>query len=159
MPAMMVMSGAPSVSLTVLGSTTVIAPSLAFLVAGSTSAAMRPAIELPSTLPSHQRSMLKATSSAVKSSPFDHFTPWRMFSVYSVALSLVDQLSSSMPRKVPSALYSTRYSSQPRVKFEICDQSARRGSFRPFVSMSMRSVPPGVASCALASGAARPSRP
>ena len=114
MPAITVISGAVSVSFTVFGSTTVIAPARAVLVAASTSDDIRPAIELPSTLPSHQRVMLKATSSAVKSSPFDHLMPLRTFSVYSVALSLVLQLSSSMPRKVPSASYSTRYSSQPR---------------------------------------------
>ena len=58
MPGMMVMSGFFSDSLTVWSSTLVIAPSRAFLVAGSISAAMRAAIELPSTLWSHQRLML-----------------------------------------------------------------------------------------------------
>src|SRR3989338_6879615 len=146
MPTITVMSGASSVSLTVWSSTTVIAPSRAVLVSGLTSAAIRPAIELPSTLPSHQRVMLKATSAAVKASPFDQVTPLRTFRVYSVALSLVDQLSSSMPRSEMSALYSTRYSSQPRVKFASSDQSNRRGSFRALVSIAIRSVPPAAGS-------------
>ena len=81
------------------------------------------AIELPSTLPSHQRSMFQATSSAVKASPLFQVTPWRTFSVYSVASSLTSQPSSSIGWKLPSFSYSTRYSSQPREKFAICDQS------------------------------------
>ncbi len=153
------MSGVVSDSLTVWSSTTVIAPSRACLEVSSTSVPMRAAIELPSTVASHQRVKLLATSAAVKSSPFDHFTPLRTCSVYSVALSLTSQLSRSMPRKVPSALYSTRYSSQPRPKSAIWDQSQVRGSLSALVSICMRSVPPGwPCSCARA-GALRPSRP
>ena len=67
-------------------------------------AAMRVAIELPGTWLSHQRVRLKITSSAVKASPLVHFTPWRRFSVYSVASSLTSQLSSSHGSKVKSVV-------------------------------------------------------
>ena len=55
----------------------------------------RPAMELPSTFFSHQRLRLKATSSAVKSSPLFQVTPLRTWSTYSVASSLTSQLSRS----------------------------------------------------------------
>ena len=83
------------------------APSRAFFVFSSTSPPIRAAMELPSTPASHQRMMLWTTSAAVKSSPLFHFTPWRTFSVYSVALSLISQLSSNMPLIEPSISYST----------------------------------------------------
>ena len=157
---MIEMSGAGSTSLTVWLSTAVIAPARASLVASSTSPPMRAAIELPSTPASHQRLMLFTTSSAVKSSPLFHLTPWRTLRVYSVALSLADQPSSKRPSKVPSVLYCTRYSSQPRPKLASSDQSQVRGSFIARVSMFMRSVPPATgAPSASALGAARPSSP
>ena len=108
MPTMIAMSGEVRLSVTVWSSTATTAPSRIILVFSSTSVPMRDAIELPSTVASHQRSMLWTTSAAVKSSPLFHFTPCRTFSVYSVASSFASQLSSSIPRRVPSRLYSTR---------------------------------------------------
>ena len=81
MPGMMVMSARRRLSCTVWLSSTSTPPETACLVSGSTSASMREAIELPSMVPSAQPMMLRATSSAVKSSPLFHFTPLRTLSV------------------------------------------------------------------------------
>ena len=110
MPAISEMSEFGRTSFTVWLSTMVIAPSRATPASSSTSAPMRAAIELPSTFFSHQRVRLNTTSSAVKSSPFDHLMPLRTFKVYSVALSLISQLSSSQGVKVESVSQRTRYS-------------------------------------------------
>src|SRR5210317_1136176 len=123
MPGIIVISDVAHFNSTVWLSTTVIAPAAALPVSASISDAIRPAIELPSTDLSHHPSMLRATSSAVKSSPLFHFTPLRTFNVYSVALSLTDQLSSNIGWNEPSLLYSTRYSNQPAVNAAICVQS------------------------------------
>ena len=87
------MSDLVRLSLTVLSSTLVIAPSRSLPVFSSTSVPMRPGIELPSELLSHQRVKLKITSSAVKASPLFQVTPGRIWRVYSVASSLTSQLS------------------------------------------------------------------
>ncbi len=145
MPAMSVMSGAGNFSLTVWLSITSMAPSIALLVSPSISTAKRPAMELPSTSLSHQPVMLRATSSAVKSSPLFHLTPLRTFNVYSVASSFTSQLSRSIGWNEPSELYSTRYSSQPAVKNAICVQSYVRGSFKARTSICIRTVPPCLA--------------
>src|SRR6056300_1533931 len=139
---MIVMSDVAHFNSTVWLSTTVIAPAAALPVSASISDAIRPAIELPSTDLSHHISMLRATSSAVKSSPLFHLTPLRTFSVYSDAFAFADQLSNKYGVSEPSLLYSTRYSSQPHVKCDICVQSNVRGSFRARTSICMRSVPP-----------------
>ena len=107
------MSGPEHVSFTVWLSTTVIAPSFAIPVSALIKIANRAAIELPSTDLSHQRAMFRATSSAVKSSPLFHFTPFRTFKVYSVASAFADQPSNSIGLNEPSELYSVRYSNQP----------------------------------------------
>ncbi len=75
MPTISAISGAVRVSFTVWLSMASTAPSLIFLVFSSTSVPIREAIELPSTVASHQRSMLWTTSADVKSSPLFHFTP------------------------------------------------------------------------------------
>ena len=142
-----------------MSSTISTAPSRIAPVSASTRPPIRPAIELPSTEVSHQRSMLCTTSWAVNASPLFQVTPGRTLSVYSVPSSLTSQPSSSMPRKVPSAWYSTRYSSQPRHWLAISDQSQVRGSLRAGSSIWMRSVPPCWASWARARvGAAAPIR-
>jgi len=120
---------------------------------------MRPAMELPSRLLSHQPMMLRATSSAVKSSPLFHFTPSRTFKVYCVAFALASQLVSSIGSKDPSLLYSTRYSSQPADTIEICVQSWVRGSLNAFTSICMRIVPPFLAWPPACAGVSRPSKP
>lgn len=102
MPGMTVMSDWLVFSFTVWSSTFVMAPSAALPELASMRDAMRPAIELPSADLSHQRVRLKTTSSALKSSPFDHFTPLRTWRVYSVASSLTSQLSMRWPSKVKS---------------------------------------------------------
>jgi hypothetical protein len=121
MPNISVPSGDWVRSTTVWLPATSIAPGAA--APSSIRAAIRLAIELPSTEASHQPAMLAATSSAVKSSPLFHFTPRRTFSVYSVASSLADQLSSSTPASVPSRRTSTRYSVMPRVSLASSGQS------------------------------------
>ena len=142
MPGINEMSGFGRFRRIVWLSTISIAPSIALLVSASIRVAKRPAIELPSTSFSHQPLMLYATCSAVSSSPLVHLTPLRTFSVYCVASSLISQLSRSCGWNVPSFSYVTRYSSQPREKFAICDQSYVRGSLNARTSIWMRTVPP-----------------
>ena len=136
-----------------------IAPAAATPVSGSINDAIRPAIELPSTALSHHISMLRATSSAVKSSPLFHLTPLRTFNVYSDASAFALQLSSRFGVNEPSLLYSTRYSNQPAVKCAICVQSYVRGSFSARTSICMRSVPPAWMWPPACAGVARPSIP
>ena len=142
MPTTTVMSGAGRFNCTVWLSTTTIAPLRAFPVSASTSDAIRPAMELPSTSLSHHIVMLRATSSAVKLSPLFHFTPFRTFRVYCVASAFADQLARSIGSTLPSELYSTRYSNQPAETVAICVQSYVRGSLRGLTSISIRRVPP-----------------
>jgi hypothetical protein len=159
MPTMIVMSGALSLSVTVMSSTMVIAPSRALPVASSISDDTRAAIELPSTVLSAQPVITRATSAEVKASPLFHVTPGRTLRVNSVASAFASQLSSSIPRSEPSGLYSTMYSSQPRVKFASSDQSKVRGSFIARVSICIRRVPPATAWASALAGACRPSSP
>ena len=77
MAGMIEMSGLESFNTTVCESGSVMPPSRATPLSGSISDVMRPAMELPVASFSHQRAMLKVTSRASKSSPFDHFTPLR----------------------------------------------------------------------------------
>jgi hypothetical protein len=78
--------------------------------------------------------------------------------VYSVASSLISQLSRRAGVNEPSFSQIARYSSQPREKFAICDQSYVRGSFSARTSICMRTVPPGLmlAWAAAFAGAAMP---
>ena len=112
---MIVMSELLQVNCTVWLSTTLIALAPALPVSGSTSDDIRAAIELPSTSFSHHIAMLRATSSAVKSSPLFHLTPLRTLRVYCDASLLALQLSSRFGVRLPSLLYSTRYSRYPAV--------------------------------------------
>ncbi len=135
-------------------------PSASVPVSSSISVAKRAAIELPSTSRSHQRSMLKTTSSAVNASPLAQVTPCRTFSTYSVASSLTSQLSSSMGSNVKSAVYLTSGSRNWRATLPISDQSKVRGSFGSRTVIDTSSVPPLTPSCAAAgAGAASPSSP
>ena len=77
MPAIRVMSGRGRCRRRVMSSMRSIAPSAILPVAGSTSGPIRVDIELPSACRSHQRAILKITSSLVKASPFIHFPPAR----------------------------------------------------------------------------------
>ena len=110
-------------------STTLIAPAAALPVSASINEAIRPAMEFPSTDLSHQPSITRATSSAVKSSPLFHLTPLRTFRVYFVASELAVQPSNRFGVIEPSLLYSTKYSSVPAVKCASCVQSKVLGSF------------------------------
>ena len=84
--------------------TTWIVPAAAFPASGSIREAIRQAIELPLTDLSHQFSILRATSSAVKSSPLFHFAPLQRFSVYFEASSFVVQRSNRLGVIDPSLL-------------------------------------------------------
>ena len=152
-------SGCKRFRWTVEESTATTAPSRARPVASSTNEAIRPAMELPSRPLSHQPIMLRATSSAVKSSPLFHLTPSRIFNTYCVASAFASQLVSNIGVNEPSLLYSTRYSSQPAEKIEICVQSWVRGSFIALTSICIRMVPPILACPPAAAGASRPSNP
>ena len=99
-------------------------------------------MELPSTDLSHQPSIFRATSSAVKSSPLFHLTPLRTFKVYFVASAFALHPSNKFGVIEPSLLYSTKYSSVPAVKCASCVQSKTRGSLRAMHSIAMRIVPP-----------------
>ena len=142
MPAIIVMSEATHVISTVWLSTTLIAPAAALPVSASINEAIRPAMEFPSTDLSHQPSITRATSSAVKSSPLFHLTPLRTFRVYFVASELAVQPSNRFGVIEPSLLYSTKYSSVPAVKCASCVQSKVLGSLSAIHSMAMRIVPP-----------------
>ena len=117
-------------------------------------------IELPSTVWSHQRVMLKITSSALNGSPLFQLAPLRTCRTYSVAWSLTSQLSTSRPSNVPSRVNLTSGSSDWRIALAISDQSAVRGSLFALTNIETLSTPPVFGSAAIARlGAAMPIMP